>query len=107
MFKLFKNLNKKDIFCIFLCILFIVFQVWLDLKIPDYMSAITRLVQTEGSKMSEILTQGGYMLLCAGLSLIAAIIVGYFAAYVSSSFSKNVRGKLFNKTLDFSLNEIK
>ena len=76
MFKLFKNLNKKDIFCIFLCILFIVFQVWLDLKIPDYMSAITRLVQTEGSKMSEILTQGGYMLLCAGLSLIAAIIVG-------------------------------
>ena len=107
MFKLFKNLNKKDIFCIFLCILFIVFQVWLDLKIPDYMSAITRLVQTEGSKMSEILTQGGYMLLCAGLSLIAAIIVGYFAAYVSSSFSKNVRGKLFNKTLDFSLNEMK
>ena len=107
MFKLFKNLNKKDIFCIFLCILFIVFQVWLDLKIPDYMSAITRLVQTEGSKMSEILTQGGYMLLCAGLSLIAAIIVGYFAAYVSSLFSKNVRGKLFNKTLDFSLNEMK
>lgn len=107
MFKLFKNLNKKDIFCIFLCVLFIVFQVWLDLKIPDYMSAITRLVQTEGSKMSEILTQGGYMLLCAGLSLIAAIIVGYFAAYVSSSFSKNVRGKLFNKTLDFSLNEMK
>ena len=107
MFKLFKNLNKKDIFCIFLCILFIVFQVWLDLKIPDYMSAITRLVQTEGSKMSEILTQGGYMLLCASLSLIAAIIVGYFAAYVSSSFSKNVRGKLFNKTLDFSLNEMK
>lgn len=107
MFKLFKNLNKKDIFCIFLCILFIVFQVWLDLKIPDYMSAITRLVQTDGSKMSEILTQGGYMLLCAGLSLIAAIIVGYFAAYVSSSFSKNVRGKLFNKTLDFSLNEMK
>ena len=47
------------------------------------------------------------MLLCAGLSLIAAIIVGYFAAYVSSSFSKNVRGKLFNKTLDFSLNEMK
>ena len=47
MFKLFKNLNKKDIFYIFLCIFFIVFQVWLDLKIPDYMSAITRLVQTE------------------------------------------------------------
>ena len=107
MFKLFKNLNKKDIFYIFLCIFFIVFQVWLDLKIPDYMSAITRLVQTEGSKMSEILTQGGYMLLCVSLSLIAAIIVGYFAAYVSSSFSKNVRGKLFNKTLDFSLNEMK
>lgn len=107
MFKLFKNFNKKDVFCIFLCVLFIVFQVWLDLKIPDYMSAITRLVQTEGSKMSEILKNGGYMLACAGGSLVSAIIVGYFAAYVSASFSKNVRGKLFSKTLDFSLDEMK
>ena len=107
MFKLFKNFNKKDVFCIFLCVLFIVFQVWLDLKIPDYMSAITRLVQTEGSKMSEILKNGGYMLACAGGSLLSAIIVGYFAAYVSASFSKNVRGKLFSKTLDFSLDEMK
>lgn len=107
MFKLFKNFNKKDVFCIFLCVLFIVFQVWLDLKIPDYMSAITRLVQTEGSKMSEILKNGGYMLACAGGSLLSAIIVGYFAAYVSASFSKNVRGKLFSKTLYFSLDEMK
>lgn len=107
MFKLFKNFNKKDVFCIFLCVLFIVFQVWLDLKIPDYMSAITRLVQTEGSKMSEILKNGGYMLACAGGSLLSAIIVGYFAAYVSASFSKNVRGKLFSKTLNFSLDEMK
>ncbi|MDO4376191.1 MAG: ABC transporter ATP-binding protein [bacterium] len=107
MFKLFKNFNKKDVFCIFLCVLFIVFQVWLDLKIPDYMSAITKLVQTEGSKMSEILKNGGYMLACAGGSLVSAIIVGYFAAYVSASFSKNVRGKLFSKTLDFSLDEMK
>ena len=107
MFKLFKNFKKKDVLCIVLCIIFIIFEVWLDLKIPEYMSAITVLVQTEGSKMSEILTQGGYMLLCAGGSLIAAIIVGYFAAYISSSFSKNVRGKLFNKTLDFSLDEMK
>ena len=107
MFKLFKNFKKKDVLCIILCIIFIIFEVWLDLKIPEYMSAITVLVQTEGSKMSAILTQGGYMLLCAGGSLIAAIIVGYFAAYISSSFSKNVRGKLFNKTLDFSLDEMK
>lgn len=107
MFKLFKNFKKKDVLCIILCIIFIIFEVWLDLKIPEYMSAITVLVQTEGSKMSAILTQGGYMLLCAGGSLIAAIIVGYFAAYISSSFSKNVRGELFNKTLDFSLDEMK
>ena len=87
MFKLFKNLSTKDKIYVVICIVLIVFQVWLELKMPDYMSAITRLVQTEGSKMSDILEQGAYMLACAGGSLISAIIVGYFASLVASSFS--------------------
>ena len=75
MLKLFKNFTKKDYLLILISLLLIVFQVWLDLKIPDYMSEITKLVQTEGSQMSDILCQGGFMLLCAFGSLVSAIIV--------------------------------
>ena len=64
-FKLLKNLKKKDWVTVLIILALVVFQVWLELKMPDYMSAITRLVQTEGSKMSDILKNGGFMLLCA------------------------------------------
>ena len=70
MFKLFKNLTKKDVITILISVVLIVFQVWLDLKLPDYMSEITRLVQTEGSTINDILVQGGYMLACAGGQLL-------------------------------------
>ena len=107
MFKLFKNLSTKDKIYVVICIVLIVFQVWLELKMPDYMSAITRLVQTEGSKMSDVLEQGAYMLACAGGSLISAIIVGYFASLVASSFSATLRLKIFKKIQDFGIQEIK
>ncbi len=107
MLKIFKNFSKKDIFLILTCVFFIVIQVWLDLKMPDYMSQITRLIQTEGSQMSEILKQGFYMLLCAFLSLVSAIIVGYFASLVSANFSLNLRGKIFRKVEKFGMEEIK
>lgn len=107
MFKLFKNLSTKDKIYVVICIVLIVFQVWLELRMPDYMSAITRLVQTEGSKMSDILEQGAYMLACAGGSLISAIIVGYFASLVASSFSATLRLKIFKKIQDFGIQEIK
>lgn len=107
MFKLFKNLSTKDKIYVVICIVLIVFQVWLELKMPDYMSAITKLVQTEGSKMSDILEQGAYMLACAGGSLISAIIVGYFASLVASSYSATLRLKIFKKIQDFGIQEIK
>ena len=66
MLKLIRNFTKKEWALMFISALFIIFQVWLDLKMPDYMSEITQLVQTEGSSLNEILTQGIYMLLCAG-----------------------------------------
>ena len=72
MFKLFKNFTKKDIAAIITCIALIVFQVWLDLRLPDYMSEITKLVQTEGSTILEILVQGGYMMACAFGSLLSS-----------------------------------
>ena len=107
MFKLFKNLNKKDWLLFFVSSILIILQVYLELKIPDYMSTITRLVQSEGSKMKDILINGGYMLLCAFASLISTIIVCYLIASISSSFSRNTRKKLFAKTLNLGLNEIK
>lgn len=107
MFKLFKNFNKKDYGLILTCLILIVFQVWLDLKLPDYMSEITKLVQTEGSDISEIIFQGVYMMLCAGGSLISAIIVGYLASLISATFSMNVRKKVFEKVESFSMEEIK
>ncbi len=107
MFKIFKNFTKKDVFLIFICILLIVFQVWLDLKLPDYMTAITKFVQTEGSKVTDVLKQGGYMLLCAFGSLASAIFVGYLASMISATFSKNLRKKLFENVESFGMEEIK
>ncbi len=107
MLKLLKNFTKKDWILIVICLILICFQVWLDLKLPDYMSKITVLVKTEGSQMSDILEQGGFMLLCAGGSLIAAIFVGYLASKISASFSMHLRKKLFEKVENFSMEEIK
>lgn len=107
MLKLFKNFKKKDLFLILISIILIVFQVWLDLRMPDYMSEITVLVQTEGSELKDILLNGGYMMLCALGSLISAIIVGYLASNISASFSMKVRKKLFDKIENLGINEVK
>ncbi len=107
MIKLLRNIEKKEIFLTIISFILIIVQVWLELKMPDYMSEITRLVQTHGSKMSEILKNGSYMLICAFGSLIAAIITGYFISNVSSTFSMKVRKKLFNKVGNIGMQEVK
>lgn len=107
MLKLFKNFGKKECFNTVISIFLIVVQVWLELKMPDYMATITQLVKTEGSAISEILKNGGYMLLCALGSLCSAIFVGYFIANLSSSFSTKLRKKVFGKVEDLSFNEVK
>ena len=107
MFKLFKNFTKKDIGMIIISIVLVVFQVWLDLKLPDYMSAITRLIQTDGALMTDILKQGGYMLLCAFGSLVSACIVGLLASNLSANFSYTLRSKVYNKVLNLSTAEVK
>jgi len=87
-------------------LMFIVAQVWLDLKLPDYMNEITILVRTPGSAIMDVWVTGGYMLLCTLGSLVAAIIVGFFAARIGASFSQRLRSLLFNKVESFSLEEI-
>lgn len=106
MIKILKNLQKKEIIYIIISVLFIVFQVWLDLKIPEYMSNITRLLQMNKSGINDILKEGLLMLLCSLVSLILAVFVGYFAAYVGTSFEKNLRRRMFEKVESFSMEEI-
>ena len=107
MLKLLKRFNKKDVFLIFVCIAFIVFQVWLDLKLPDYMSEITTLLQADGTDVKDILIQGAYMLLCALGSLTAAIVTGYLASFISATFSKKIRKYLFEKVESFGMEEMR
>ena len=107
MFKLLKNISKKQWFFIMVSFILIVGQVWLELKMPDYMSEITVLVQSEGSNMKDILINGGYMLACALGSLLSAIIVGYLVSNISATFSMKVRKKLFNKVENLSMHEVK
>lgn len=106
MLKLLKNFTKKEWSLAVGALVFIVLQVWMDLTMPDYMSEITILVQTEGSVMKDILIAGGKMLACALGSLAASIVTAVCAAKISANFSANLRGKLFDKVQSFSMEEI-
>ncbi|UQZ36803.1 multidrug ABC transporter ATP-binding protein [Paenibacillus sp. PK3_47] len=106
MIKLLKNLTAKEWTLFGISVLFIVAQVWLDLELPDYMADITRLIQTPGSEMSEIIATGSWMLLCALGSLATSIIVAGIAAKIAANFSSRLRSKLFNKVQSFSMEEI-
>ncbi|CCY44906.1 aBC transporter ATP-binding protein [Clostridium sp. CAG:1193] len=107
MFKLIKKLGKKELLYVLISALLIVFQVWLDLKLPDYMNNITTLLQTEGSNVKDLFNPGSKMLLCALGSLASSIVVGYFVANVASNFSRKIRKEVFTKVEDFSMEEIK
>ena len=107
MLKLLKNATKKQWLLALVCLFLVITQVWLELKMPDYMSEITQLVQKEGSKMEDILINGGYMLACAFGSLVAAIITGYITSKISSVFSMNIRKKIFEKVENLSMHEVK
>lgn len=107
MWKLFKNFDKKDVFFISVAIVGICSQVWLELKMPDYMSTITTLVQTEGSQMSEILKNGLYMMICAGLSLLCAVLVGFLTSHISATLSMRIRKMVFDKVGNLGIHEVK
>ncbi|WP_342421617.1 ABC transporter ATP-binding protein [Paenibacillus sp. FSL E2-0178] len=106
MLKLLKNLEPKEWFLFGISLMFIIAQVWLDLELPDYMSDITRLIQTPGSEMSEIITAGAWMLLCALGSLATSIVVAGIAARIAADLSARLRANLFDKVQSFSMEEI-
>lgn len=102
-----KQMNKVQWISMIFVLILIVMQVWLELTIPDYMSEITVLVQTEGSLISDILVVGAKMLLCAIVSAVLAGVVGFIIARISASAAQKIRSELFNKVQEFSSNEIK
>ena len=97
MFKLLKNYSWKEVFWILVVVALVSLQVHFDLKLPDYMSEITRLVETEGSAMSDTIHNGVMMIGCAFASLLAAIVVGYIASNLSATLSLRIRKTLFDK----------
>ena len=107
MLRLFRFLKAKEWVFIVLSFGLIIFQVWLDLKLPDYMSKITTLVQTEGSKMNEVWEAGGLMLACALGSLLTAVVVSFIASRVSAVLSYRMRQGVYDKVESFSMEEIK
>lgn len=106
MLRLFKRFRRQEVLMILLSVVLIVGQVWLDLTMPDYMSEITRLVQTEGSAMADIWANGGMMLLCALGSMVLSVATGYLAARMAASFSMRLRRDIFHQVEDFSMAEI-
>lgn len=106
MIKLLRRMDRTERIQAVISLAFIVIQAWLDLKLPDYMSEITTLSQTEGSAMSDIWLAGGKMLLCALGSLASSVAVGFFAARIAASFSRNLRSRLFSRVDSFSMEEI-
>ena len=106
MIKALKNLGKREWALAGISVIFIVLQVWLDLTMPDYMTEITMLVQTPGSKMSEILIAGGMMLLCALGSLGASVVVSIIVARIATNFGATLRSRLFSRVQKFSLEEM-
>lgn len=107
MLKLMKKLNKKDYGIVIACIFLMIIQVWLELKIPEFMSKITSLVQTGSGTMNDILEQGFYMVSCALISFGTAVIIGYFAALLSASVSLKLRKRIFSKVESFGMQELK
>ena len=107
MIKQLKFLKTKEWILVALCVSLIVLQVWVDLKLPDFMAKITQLVQTPNTQMREVWIQGGYMLACAFGSLVLAIGVGFISSRVSSVLAFRTRDAIFRKVSDFSMGEIK
>ncbi len=106
MLKVLKYLDGKQRLSVALCLTLIIVQVWLDLKLPDYMSAITTLVETEGSSMSDILAQGSGMLFCALGSMASSFAVGYFAARVAAGLARTLRGLVFDQVIELSKGDV-
>lgn len=107
MIKMLKRLNGKEWGMIVLSTLLIVAAVWMDLKTPEYLSDITRLLQEKGTTVSDIMDPGSKMLALSFGSFAMAVVVGFLASRTAASFTTRVRGEIFHQVMDYSDAEIK
>lgn len=105
MLKLLKFLNKKEWIYFTISIFLIVGTVWLDLKLPSFMSDITELLMTGGT-VKDIVLKGLLMLACAMGSAILSVVVGFFVARIAAGLSERIREKIFSKVQSYSNAEI-
>ena len=106
MFKALRHMKGEDWGVFGISVIFIAAQVWLDLKIPDFMTQITTMVKTEGSDMSRIWTYGALMLLCAVGGSLCAVATGFLASRLAANFSRRLRGEIFDRVQAFSMEEM-
>ena len=106
MFRILKNLKKRDYLYIIISAVLVVSQVWLELKMPDYTQKLTESVSSGNADMDTVLQNGMKMLLCAVLSMTAAISCGFFTSQIAANFAKTLREKLYTKIVNFSDREI-
>ena len=99
--KIFKYLKRRDILCALICVAMVVVQIWMELTMPDYTQKLTAAVSSGSVEMSDVLTNGGMMSLCALVSLLASFVCGYFAAMIAASFARTLRFKLFDTITGF------
>lgn len=105
MIKLLKNMRRKEKLMALLCLLFVVVQVYFDLRLPDYMSELTVLIKTSGTT-ADIVNVGLKMLGCTAISAVLAIACGFLAAKTAAGFSFAVRDKLFHHVMDIGSEEM-
>ena len=113
MLKLLKYLRKREWAFALCVVIFIVIQVWLDLKMPDYMNVITQIAQGginpdsgRPYEINAIWSNGGYMLLCALGSMLCSVITSWFVVSITANFSARLRETLYIKVQHFSMAEI-
>lgn len=106
MLKLFKFLRKRDWFLLIVIFGLIVTSVYLELKMPDFMIDITKLLQTPNSEISDIWIAGAKMLGCALGSAVVSTITGFISSYISSSLSKTLRKEIYDKVESMSARDI-
>lgn len=105
MLKLIKNMRRKEKEMALLCLVFVVVQIYFDLRLPDYMTELTMLIKTSGTT-ADIAAVGLKMLGCTAASAVLAIACGFLAAKTASGFSFAVREKLFRHVMDIGSEEM-
>ena len=106
MIQLLKRMRRREALMALLCAVLVVGQVYFDLRLPDYMTELTKLIKTPGSNTGDILSVGGEMLLCTLCSAVLAVGCGYLSARTAAGFSFSVRRDLFHHVMDAGSEEM-